>query len=76
MTSDALHEVERWRLLDADTLEYQATIEDPKVLRGPWTTPKYLFKRAPAGIVPHEALCLEPEDFEHIENAAKIDEKK
>ena len=76
ITSDALHEVERWRLVDADTLEYQATIEDPKVLTGPWTTPKYLFKRAPADIIPHEALCLEPEDFEHIEAAAKLDEKK
>jgi hypothetical protein len=66
MTSDALHQVERWRLLDANTLEYQAMIEDPKVLTSSWTTPRYLLKRAPPDIIPHEALCLEPEDFTHI----------
>jgi hypothetical protein len=71
ITSDALHEVERWRLLDADTLEYQATVEDPKVLTGPWTTPKFLLKRAPEGIIPHEALCLEPEGLEHMKAIAK-----
>ena len=68
ITSDALHETERWRLLDADTLEYQATIEDPKVMTGPWTTPKSLLKRAPAGVIIHEALCLEPEDLGHMQN--------
>jgi hypothetical protein len=30
LTSDALHVVERWRRVDADTLEYQARVEDPK----------------------------------------------
>jgi hypothetical protein len=71
ITSDALHEVERWRLLDADTLEYQATVEDPKVLTGAWTTPKFLLKRAPEGVIPHEALCLEPEGLEHMKAIAK-----
>jgi len=71
MTSDALHEVERWRLLDADTLEYEATVEDPKVLTGPWTTPKSLLKRAPAGVVINEALCLDPEDLAHMKATEK-----
>jgi hypothetical protein len=71
ITSDALLEVERWRLLDADTLEYQATVEDPKVLTGPWTTPKFLLKRAPEGIIPQEALCLAPEGLEHMKAIAK-----
>jgi hypothetical protein len=75
ISSDALHEVERWRLLDADTLEYQATIEDPKLLTGPWTTPKYLFKRAPPDIVPHEALCLQPEDLIHMKAVAEAEKK-
>ena len=47
ITSDALHVIERWRLIDADTLEYQATVQDPKVLTAPWTTPKISLKRAP-----------------------------
>jgi hypothetical protein len=75
ITSDALHQVERWRLLDADTLEYHVTIEDPEILTGPWTTPKYLLKRAPPDIIPHEALCLEPEDLTHIKAVAKKEKK-
>ncbi len=35
--SDALHVVERYTMLDADTIRYQATIEDQKVFTRPWT---------------------------------------
>jgi hypothetical protein len=35
--SEALKVVERYTLLDADTIRYQATIEDPKVFTRPWT---------------------------------------
>jgi hypothetical protein len=35
--SDALHVVERWRLLDANTIEYKASLEDPKVFSRPWS---------------------------------------
>jgi len=57
-TSDALHVVERWRRIDMDTLEYQATVEDPKVLSGPWTTPRITVTRAPDGRLA-EAMCLD-----------------
>ncbi len=35
--SDKLHVVERWKLLDENTIEYRATLEDPKVYSKPWT---------------------------------------
>jgi hypothetical protein len=34
--SDALHLVEKWKFLDANTIEYKATIEDAKVFSRPW----------------------------------------
>ena len=63
ITSDALHVVERWRLLDEDTLEYQATVEDPRVLTGPWTTPKIALKRAPIRKI-GEGHCI-PEGIDY-----------
>ena len=77
ITSDALHVVERWRLVDDDTLAYQATVEDPKVLTGSWTTPNYLIKRAAPDFFIHEALCLDPEDLGVIKsNAAAAAKEK
>lgn len=35
--SPKLHVVERWTFLDANTIEYQATLEDPEVYSRPWT---------------------------------------
>jgi hypothetical protein len=35
--SEALHVVERWKYLDANTIEYRATLEDPQVFSRPWT---------------------------------------
>ncbi len=34
--SEALHVVERYTMLDADTIRYEVTIEDPKVFTRPW----------------------------------------
>ena len=45
--SDALRIVERYRRVDRDTLEVEATIEDPKVLTGPWVVPKQTLRLAP-----------------------------
>jgi hypothetical protein len=45
--SDALHIVERYRRVDKNTLEIEATVEDPKVLTGPWTVPKQTLVLAP-----------------------------
>lgn len=45
--SDALHVTERWRAIDADTVEYQAVVEDSKMLSGLWTTPLITARRTP-----------------------------
>lgn len=45
--SDALHIVERYRRVDANTLEIEATVEDPKMLTAPWVVPKRTLKLAP-----------------------------
>jgi hypothetical protein len=34
--SDQLHVVEKWKFLDANTIEYKATLEDPSVYSRPW----------------------------------------
>jgi hypothetical protein len=45
--SDQLRIVERYRRVDANTLEIEATVEDPEVLTGPWTAPKQTLVLAP-----------------------------
>ena len=44
--SDALHIVERYRRINKDTMEVEATIEDPKVLTKPWTVSKQTLRLA------------------------------
>lgn len=45
--SDALHIIERYRRVDAKTLEIEATLDDPKVLTKPWVVPKQTLTLAP-----------------------------
>ena len=59
-SSAAMRVVERWQRIDADTLEYQATVEDPSMLTAPWETPTVTFKRQALDRI-EEALCR-PED--------------
>jgi hypothetical protein len=42
--SHDLHVVERWHLLDANTLDYHATLEDPAVYSRPWTIDVILYR--------------------------------
>ncbi len=70
ITSDAEHVVERWRLLDTRTLEYQATVEDPKVLTGPWTTTKIVLERAPLRKLEDEGHCI-PEGIDWVSPALR-----
>jgi len=45
--SDEPHIVERYTRVDAETLEIEATVEDPKELTGPWKVPKQTLRLAP-----------------------------
>jgi hypothetical protein len=42
--SDALHVVERYTLVDADHIDYEATIEDPKVFTKPWKIDTIIYR--------------------------------
>jgi hypothetical protein len=42
--SDALHVVERWKFIDANTIEYKATIEDANVFSRPWDVSVVLYR--------------------------------
>ena len=45
--SDQLRIVERYRRVDRNTLEIEATLYDPKMLTAPWTVPKQTLVLAP-----------------------------
>ena len=68
--SDQLHMIERYRLLDADTLEINVMAEDTKVLTGPWTAPTVKLVRAPFEHV-METSCENTETARLMEEAAK-----
>jgi hypothetical protein len=41
---EALHVVERWTLIDANTIDYKATLEDPTVFSKPWNIEVFLYR--------------------------------
>jgi hypothetical protein len=43
--SDALHLVERYTMLDVDTIQYEVTIEDSKVFTKPWKISMPLYRQ-------------------------------
>jgi hypothetical protein len=57
--SDALHVVERFTLVDAETIRYEAIIEDPKVFTQPWKIAFDAFRRAPKDHQLFEYACHE-----------------
>jgi hypothetical protein len=70
-SSDTLRIVERWSRPDGQTLEFQAVVEDPKMLTSPWTGPVHRRGMLPYDTI-QEALCFEdPELYaRHREYAA------
>lgn len=63
--SDALHVVERWRLVDADTIRYEATVEDPEVFSSPWTMTFTMGRIDDSGYEFFEEACSEGVTNEH-----------
>jgi hypothetical protein len=60
--SDQYRVTERYTPIDANTIHYEAKIEDPKVFTQPWTIAYYAFARAPKDYVPVEYACFEGND--------------
>ena len=56
--SDALHVVERWKLLDANTIEYRAALEDPKVFSRPWNISVLLYRHREKNFQLIEDYCF------------------
>ena len=57
--SDALHVVERYTRRSADTLDYEALIEDPKVFSRPWRITMPLYRRVERNARLLEFRCVE-----------------
>jgi hypothetical protein len=65
--SDALHVVERWTMIGADRINYDVTIDDPKVFSRPWKIGFPINRNKQAGYEYYEDTRLEGErDAEEI----------
>src|SRR2546428_832764 len=60
--SDALHVVERFTIVDQDTINYEAIIEDPKAFTKPWKV-AFPFRRGQPGYRLFEYACHEGNHF-------------
>jgi hypothetical protein len=67
--SDALHVVERYTLADPDHINYEATIEDPKVFTRPWKMTMPLYRRVEKNMELLEYECVFYLQEERYKNA-------
>jgi hypothetical protein len=56
--TDALHTIERFTINDANSIDYEVTIDDPGLFTKPWKTAGY-FTRVPKGTESLEFACAE-----------------
>jgi hypothetical protein len=63
--SDELHVVERYTPIDSDHIQYDATIEDPKVFTRPWTVKVILYRRIEPNVqlLDYECYIFDYEKF-------------
>lgn len=57
--SDSLHVVERYSLIDANTMNYEATIEDPQTFTQPWKIDVILYRHREKDARLLEFKCVE-----------------
>jgi hypothetical protein len=57
--------VERWKLRDANTIEYEATIDDPEVFTRPWTLNAILYRHREKNAQLIENYCFTHEYDDH-----------
>jgi len=57
--SEALTVTERYTLIDANHIEYEATIEDPNTFSRPWTISMPLYRRVETSVQLLEYKCVE-----------------
>ena len=69
--SDALHIVERFRMIDKDTIEYRALLEDPKAWTKPWNVVALLKRRPPTDAL-MEYNCSENNKADDFPSADKL----
>jgi hypothetical protein len=68
--SDRLHVVERFTMVDANTIHYEARIEDPQVYSRPWTMVSALTRNQEPGFELFEQACHEGN--QSVEESLKI----
>ena len=56
--SEDLHTIERFTIVDENTIDYEVTIDDPKLFTGPWKVAGY-FTKAAKGVESLEFACAE-----------------
>lgn len=57
--TDSLHVVERYTLINPDIINYEATIEDPKVFSRPWKISMPIYKHVEKNVQLIEFKCVE-----------------
>ena len=70
--SEEMRVIERWRLLDADTLQYEATVEDPAVFTQQWTMAFTMNRIKQSGYEFFEEACWEGVTNKHRLAAGRI----
>ena len=66
MHTDALHVVERFRLLPDGNLQYTVTVEDPNVWEKPWVIPPRTFQRRAEIENVAEFVCESTVDYQRL----------